>query len=227
MRKRNDDDKMIKLIKDGLSYKDVSKILNKTSDSIRCRCFRLGVKSSDYKKCKSDTECLECGIVINKLWSDRKFCSKSCSTIFNNKNRKLKEKTKNKKHCKCCNSILNKNSKTYCSQKCHIEYKYKNVIQKWKDGVIDGNVGENKEALSQTIRKYIFEKYDSKCTKCGWNEINKFTGKIPLEIDHIDGNHLNSIENNLVLLCPSCHSLTEFYGSRNKGRGRKNRRKIN
>ena len=61
--RKSDDDKMIKLIKEGLSYKEVSEILNRTSDSVRCRCFRLGVKSSDYKNYKSDTtECLECEI---------------------------------------------------------------------------------------------------------------------------------------------------------------------
>jgi len=44
-----------------------------------------------------------------------------------------------------------------------------------------------------------------------------------LQIHHIDGNYLNSSEENLILLCPSCHSLTETYGSKNKGHGRKNR----
>lgn len=69
----------------------------------------------------------------------------------------------------------------------------------------------------------MFEKYDNKCSICGWNDINEYTGKIPLQIDHIDGDYTNSIEENLRLLCPNCHSLTENYGSRNKGNGRKYR----
>lgn len=32
--------------------------------------------------------------------------------------------------------------------------------------------------------------------------------KIPLEIDHIDGNKKNNDRNNLRALCPNCHALT-------------------
>lgn len=41
--------------------------------------------------------------------------------------------------------------------------------------------------------------------------------KIPLELHHIDGNRNNNTLDNLKLLCPNCHSLTENY------RGRKNK----
>lgn len=129
------------------------------------------------------------------------------------------------KKCLNCGSDIRRNGNTYCSQKCQIDFQYNKKIEKWKNGEIDGNIRKYKDGLSCTIRKYIFIKYDNKCSKCGWNEINQYTGKIPLEIDHIDGNHLNSAEENLRLLCPSCHSLTAFYGGRNKGNGRKYRRK--
>ena len=58
-----------------------------------------------------------------------------------------------------------------------------------------------------------------------WTEKNKFTNIIPLEIEHIDGNYLNNIESNLLLLCPNCHSLTSTYKGANKGNGRKDRSK--
>ena len=38
-------------------------------------------------------------------------------------------------------------------------------------------------------------------------------------MEHIDENYANK-EENLILLCPSCHSLTPTYGARNKGKGR-------
>lgn len=62
----------------------------------------------------------------------------------------------------------------------------------------------------------MLKKHDYKCEKCGWGEINPFTNKTPLQIHHIDGNSLNNKEENLQLLCPNCHSLTENFGSRNK-----------
>ena len=54
--------------------------------------------------------------------------------------------------------------------------------------------------------------------------MNLFTKKIPLEVEHIDGNSQNNKEENLTLLCPSCHSLTKTYKGANKGKGRKHRR---
>lgn len=69
------------------------------------------------------------------------------------------------------------------------------------------------------------EKYDCRCSQCGWNKRNQFTGNIPLEIHHKDGDHTNNDENNLDLLCPNCHSLTETYKAANKGQGRKARKK--
>ena len=71
----------------------------------------------------------------------------------------------------------------------------------------------------------MYEKYENKCSKCGWNQKNPHTGKIPLEIEHIDGNYNNNKEENLDLICPNCHSLTETYKGSNRGKGRKERRK--
>jgi hypothetical protein len=91
----------------------------------------------------------------------------------------------------------------------HIEY-----IIRWKNGLEKGNKGLF--GTSNYIRKYLLDVYNHKCSKCGWCEINPFTRHIPLEIHHKDGNSLNRSENNLELLCPNCHSLTENHGSRNK-----------
>lgn len=38
---------------------------------------------------------------------------------------------------------------------------------------------------------------------------------IPLELHHIDGNSLNNDMDNLQLLCPNCHALTDNYRGRN------------
>lgn len=42
---------------------------------------------------------------------------------------------------------------------------------------------------------------------------------LPLEVDHVDGNWRNNRLENLRLLCPNCHSATDTYRGRNKGRG--------
>lgn len=61
----------------------------------------------------------------------------------------------------------------------------------------------------------------------GWGEKNPFTGNIPLEIEHLDGDYTNNKEENLAVLCPNCHSLTSTYKGTNKGNGRKERSKYN
>ncbi|MPY62009.1 HNH endonuclease signature motif containing protein [Streptomyces spongiae] len=43
---------------------------------------------------------------------------------------------------------------------------------------------------------------------------------LPLEVDHVDGNWRNNRLENLRLLCPNCHSTTDSYRGRNKGRAR-------
>jgi hypothetical protein len=51
------------------------------------------------------------------------------------------------------------------------------------------------------------------CETCGNSE---WLGHpIPLELHHIDGDHTNNTINNLVLICPNCHTFTPNY--RGKG----------
>lgn len=121
--------------------------------------------------------------------------------------------------CKNCGEQLNAYGKLYCNNTCKNEYHYKNYIKKWKAHEVPGTKG-NFGQISEYVRRYMFEKFQSKCSKCGWSKINPYTNKIPLEIDHIDGNWQNSYEDNLDLLCPNCHSLTKTYRGANRGNGR-------
>ena len=114
------------------------------------------------------------------------------------------------------------NKNMFCSSKCQQEYLHLEYIKRWKLGEEDGLKGEY--SVSKHIRKYLFEKNDCKCEMCGWGETNKFTGNIPLEVHHKDGDYTNNKEENLQLLCPNCHSLTETFKSHNKS-GRKGRKK--
>jgi hypothetical protein len=54
-----------------------------------------------------------------------------------------------------------------------------------------------------------------RCYVCGLTEWN---GKpITLQLDHINGIHLDHRIQNLRLLCPNCHSQTETFAGKNKG----------
>ena len=126
------------------------------------------------------------------------------------------------KYCLNCDKIIPSKNTKYCNNSCQKEYEYKQYILRWKEDQEDGL--KAKYSISNHIRRYLYEKYNNQCSKCGWNEINPFTGNIPLEIEHIDGNYLNCSEENLDLICPNCHSLTATYKGANKGNGRKDRK---
>lgn len=128
------------------------------------------------------------------------------------------------KACRYCQKPVPRKANTYCNNRCQIDFHYTAYIQNWQAGLVSGNVGVNAQALCVRIRRYLFEKYGSKCALCGWSQINPYSGKPPLEVDHIDGNFDNSTEANLRLLCPNCHSLTKNYRSLNRGKGRAWRR---
>lgn len=121
----------------------------------------------------------------------------------------------------CGKELTNKQTK-YCCRNCQNDYQYKQWIVRWKDGEESGLRG--KYQISNHIRRYLFEKYENKCAICGWGEVNPYTNTLPLEIEHKDGNYTNNKEDNLILLCPNCHSLTATYKGANKGNGRKERK---
>ena len=66
------------------------------------------------------------------------------------------------------------------------------------------------------LKKRLFKEdiKAEKCEECGWANKAK-DGRIPLELDHINGDrHDNRIEN-LRILCPNCHSLQPTHRGRN------------
>lgn len=69
---------------------------------------------------------------------------------------------------------------------------------------IENNISIQSHKLKQKILRDKLKPH--KCEICGntiWNGV-----PIPLELHHIDGNHYNNSWDNLQILCPNCHALT-------------------
>jgi hypothetical protein len=99
----------------------------------------------------------------------------------------------------------------YCSNQCSGLHKSKSHKEKWYAGIL-------KRVERATMRRYLSEDRGYKCEVCGISDHN---GKeLTLQVDHIDGNPGDDSPNNVRLICPNCHSQTEFLGAANKGRGR-------
>lgn len=73
---------------------------------------------------------------------------------------------------------------------------------------------------SYKLKKRLFAAglKEPKCEKCGWAQ-KTFDGRLPLELDHINGSRRDNRLNNLQILCPNCHSLQPTHRGKNKKRG--------
>ena len=126
--------------------------------------------------------------------------------------------------CLACGKPLKNLRSRYCDNRCQGTFQREKYLAAWKAGEKSGTSDvSNPEIIGVRgiIRTYLFEKFDGKCTRCGWGEKHPVTGRSPLQVDHRDGNVLNNREENLDLLCPNCHSLTPTWGNLNRGNGRK------
>lgn len=146
-------------------------------------------------------KCAEC----NKETKNPRFCSRSCSAAFNNKQTpKRKKHPKTPRICRECKEELPLDD----------EFKFRKLCDKCRDSGIKGysyvrkSRKFNKERLAEEIGK-------SKCKRCGYN-----TSIEALEFHHLDDTTKNfTISSNMnkayesllkeakkcIVLCANCH----------------------
>ncbi len=70
---------------------------------------------------------------------------------------------------------------------------------------------------SYKLKKRLIEEglKSQECELCGWAQMSK-DGRIPVELDHINGIRNDNRLENLRILCPNCHSLQPTHRGKNK-----------
>lgn len=113
--------------------------------------------------------------------------------------------------CIVCQKPKSSHKNKCCSRKCSNMLRKKSDLEKFEMGEISERT---------TLKKYLRELHNKNgCFIC---DITTWQGKeLPLELDHIDGDASNNKPDNLRILCPNCHSITDTWKARNKGSGRK------
>jgi hypothetical protein len=194
----------------GLTHSEAGKLGYEKSKNVLAE--QKNKRVSKYNE--SPQKCTNCAQDLSYSKRNNKFCSKSCSASYNN--RGVRRHGCAPSNCLNCDSLLSKSSKSYCNNRCQNEYQWKEKKNLIEEGKIK-DLGKP-QTQDKNLKKYLIDKNGEKCMQCGWCKINTHTNKIPIQIDHIDGNPQNQTLSNVRLLCPNCHALTPYYGSRGSGR---------
>ena len=150
-----------------------------------------------------------CGRPIFSKSHKTKYCSRSCYIRTHAVDRGL---------CSSgCGKPIPRDRTCYCSRTCQRRHTRETRVARIEAGTYDPF------SSLRPLRDYLVEKLGEKCTRCGWAQRNPYTRRVPIEVEHIDGDWKNNHLTNLTLLCPSCHSLTATFRGLNKGKGRAHR----
>lgn len=164
-------------------------------------------------------ECLNCKTPFAGP-KGRKYCCQSCAATHTQTGRKSHNK---KIHRVCrCGAEIQQTYNRYCSEDCQRQAVRENkteAMQAWLSG------GDCPLLGSKSIAALLKQLRGVECEKCGWGEKHPITLSAPTQVEHKDGNSKNNSYSNLVILCPNCHSLTPTFGSLNRGKSTRPKRR--
>jgi hypothetical protein len=178
---------------------------------------------------KEDRNCLACNKLFYPSYNKKKYCSKNCARPSFGWSKGI-IKTKFKMYCANCNkeflTVPSDTNRKFCSNRCFGQSKSTSVILSClycKKDFIDTERKRRKKycshecflaysakyrrsiSKSKKTQKTNFLLKHNKCMVCFWN-----IEPAILELHHIDRNRNNNDIDNLLLLCPNCHSVDHF-----------------
>lgn len=83
-------------------------------------------------------------------------------------------------------------------------------LKKLSQVLVKNGTGNSHKLKLRLIKEGLKEE---KCEVCG--NIEWMGQPIPLDLHHINGDHFDNRLDNLIIVCPNCHRLTDNWGSKN------------
>lgn len=198
---------------DGKSFPEFDRLNNLPENSTKNMAKKLGLKSAFKRIKKVETiKCKECNkeFISNKK-DNRKFCSISCSTIYNNKKCK---KIKTKRLCTKCGASVKSYRNSLCEkhQKEYLETRFEFIKELslddyWKRKSLENlHISSKNAHIRGLCRSWLKHLIKKPCANCGYDK--------HVELCHIKAlknfspdsklKEVNS-EENVIQLCPNCH----------------------
>lgn len=155
--------------------------------------------------------CEKCGKEIDGSFGTGRFCSRKCAN-----SRTFSEEARRKKSDANIKRYIEKGSwggllpNLTEEQRREIGNKRREF---YKKELLESDFATLSEMRK---RKRVILEQENKCFECGLKE---WRGKkLTLEMEHKNGNHKDNNRDNLIAICPNCHSITLTWRGRNKSK---------
>lgn len=123
-----------------------------------------------------------------------------------------------------CGEILKRHDRKFCSTDCFVKWQQEDnlkrrdeLFRKIENGTV--KFAKNGTHKNKAFKKYLIHKHGHKCMVC--KRVKWMGKKIPLQLDHKDGDSENDSLDNIRIICPNCHAQTDTYCGKNKGNGKR------
>lgn len=150
---------------------------------------------------------------------EKKVCELATQCTNANQIAKILGKGTSRQSLEAIDNILKKYNQSYSNECLHhsLITKQRMETKSLEEILVNGSVYNSTKLRNRLIQEGLKEHRCESCNKTHW--VCKITNwekvPIPLQLHHLNGDHNDNRLENLQLICPTCHALTDNYAGKN------------